>query len=153
MKLCLKWILCLSKRKYLTNWDMIVFFFFFLLDSKSPGEETGFVHIVIKHKKKNPPVNSHAAQETSHRSNLCQIGKLLSSGISQRYWRVYWLFGPIPWPYLQDWKNSSFRSRRWWAEMKFSEKKEKQHNITYEDQNNELHSFINLLSHLILNII
>ena len=37
--------------------------------------------------------------------------------------------------------------------MKFSEKKEKQHNITYEDQNNELHSFINLLSHLILNII
>lgn len=35
----------------------------------------------------------------------------------------------------------------------FSEKKEKQKNITYEDHNNELHSFIYLLSHSILNII
>lgn len=29
----------------------------------------------------------------------------------------------------------------------FSEEKEKQKNITYEDHNNELHSFIYLLSH------
>lgn len=53
---------------------------FLLLESKRPGEETEFIHIIIKHKKKKSPVNSLAAQETSHRSNPCQIGKLLSMG-------------------------------------------------------------------------
>lgn len=69
---------------------------FLLLESKRPGEETEFIHIIIKHKKKKISSKFPCSSRDFPQKQSLPDRETAINGNLPRYWRVYWLFGPVP---------------------------------------------------------